>query len=101
MTITLTIKRAWLDAIAKGEKKTEYRSMTDYYMSRFCEFDDAGEFLAWKPIRAIAFRAGYSKAAPSLTVYVEHIELVETLSEDGEGTGEFLFAIHLGNIAKS
>jgi hypothetical protein len=99
MKITLTIKKENLLAIANGDKVVEYRDMTDYYISRFCICDEDGEFVAWKPIKEAAFKAGYSKDAPSAIAEVKQIELVELLDEDGEGTGEFLFAIHLGNIA--
>ncbi|MGL4559430.1 MAG: hypothetical protein ACRCV5_18175 [Afipia sp.] len=75
--------------------------MTDYYISRFCECDDEGEFAAWKNIPFITFRAGYRKDAETITVQVDHIELVELIDEAGEGTDEFLFAIHLGNIAQT
>ena len=33
--LTLPIKKKWLDMIASGEKKEEYREITDYYDTRF------------------------------------------------------------------
>ena len=33
--LTLPIKRKWFDMIASGEKKEEYRALTDYYDTRF------------------------------------------------------------------
>lgn len=97
----LPIKTEYLLAIASGDKAIEYRDTTDYYISRFCHLDSNGEFMDWKPIREITFRAGYSKSSFSVTVPVASIELVELVGENGEGTGEFMFAIHIGDIAKT
>lgn len=96
--MTLPIKRDFLRQIIAGEKKIEYRDMTDFYISRFCVTDEKGDFVAWRPIDQITLRAGYSKDAAQATVSITHVELVELIDEKGEGTNQFLFAIHIGAI---
>lgn len=40
--LTLPIKRKWLDMIASGAKKEEYRELTSYYDTRF---SNVGKFM--------------------------------------------------------
>ena len=35
-TLHLVLKRKWLDMIASGEKREEYRTQSDYWIKRFC-----------------------------------------------------------------
>ena len=93
----LPIKGVYLDGIIEGSKTIEYRDMTDFYISRFCITDANGDFVEWKQIDSITFRAGYSKTSRSATFEIAPIELVELLDEEGNGTDEFLFALHIGN----
>jgi|SanBayMetagenome_1026888.scaffolds.fasta_scaffold37797_1 hypothetical protein len=55
--LTLAVGKQWFDMIASGEKKEEYRAITQYFYSRFD-----------KPITHIKFTNGYGKKVPSVTV---------------------------------
>lgn len=35
-TLTLSLKKKWYDMIASGEKKEEYREITEYWNKRLC-----------------------------------------------------------------
>jgi hypothetical protein len=54
----LTLKRVWFDAIARGEKREEYRTMSPHWRARL-------ENAAFAEIH---FRNGYSKDAPTMLV---------------------------------
>lgn len=56
----LPIMKKWYDMILSGEKKEEYRNITQYYISRFNNIFSNPEDEAW-----ITFRNGYSSASPS------------------------------------
>lgn len=86
--------------ILSGEKKTEYRSFSDYYISRLCILDKDGEIDGYKEIETIRFVLGYRKDRPELVIenkgiFIEH---------DDDEEKEFLttenceFAIDLGEI---
>ena len=62
--LTLPIKKKWFDMILSGEKKEEYRSITDYYGTRFRNVWGYAAYW-WEPHK-IRFRNGYSKGSPSL-----------------------------------
>lgn len=97
--LCLTIKSEYFDQIASGEKKVEYRDMTDFYIDRFCICHKNGDFKAWKPIKAITFIAGRNANAKRLTAEVKRIALEEWLDEKtGAPTDEFTFAIYLGEL---
>lgn len=63
--LTLPIKSKWFNMILSGEKKEEYRSMTQYYTSRFENAKNENNRF-W-----CILRNGYSSNSPSATVYVE------------------------------
>ena len=43
-TLHLNLKREWFDLIASGEKKEEYRAITNYWANRLFEYDWAEEY---------------------------------------------------------
>lgn len=61
----LTLKRQWLDMIASGEKREEYRELKPYWHKR----------LYLKSFDVIVFRNGYSKDAPSMRVQAGKIRI--------------------------
>lgn len=89
MLLPLRIKKEFFDLIESGEKKTEYRDCTDYYISRFVyDVENVGtgniedEVIVFKPIEHILFMCGKK----TLKKQVREIEL-------DEANGYFL--IHL------
>lgn len=85
--LTLPIKKKWFDMILSGEKKEEYRTINDYYETRFMNLfgailivptsifrhtkyeilqgNDVPKEIREEPIQEICFRNGYSKTSPS------------------------------------
>lgn len=68
--LTLTIKKKWFDMICSGEKKEEYREISQYYYLRF------GRYLGWQAIKGewrkeeflCRLRNGYDITSPSVVV---------------------------------
>jgi hypothetical protein len=56
MMITLPIKKQWFDMIASGEKREEYRDLTQHYKSIFDKWIGI-------PVR-VRFRNGYRAESP-------------------------------------
>ena len=82
----LTIKKRWFDLIASGKKKTEYRTITDYWTRRLLDtpFDA-------RVYDEVHFRNGYSKGSPFMRV-----KWIGTEKEAFEG--QLHYAIRLGKI---
>lgn len=59
----LNVRKRWFDMIASGEKKEEYREMSEYWWRRL--YDDFGIV---KKFDVIEFRNGYRKDAPRIRV---------------------------------
>ena len=68
--LTLTIKKEWFDMICSGEKKEEYRDISQYYSRRFARY------LGWKTINGqkkkeeffCRLRNGYDITSPSVVI---------------------------------
>jgi len=92
----LRIKQKYLDQLIAGTKKIEYRSFSDFYISRFCEVK-GDEITDVKDIKEITFVAGYRKDSPKATFETE-IFITEYLHEIPEGLqkGDMLFEIEIG-----
>ena len=85
--LNLTIKKHWCDMIASGEKTEEYREY------RVCNINR----IIGKNHKAIKFRNGYSKNAPSITVDI--IDLVYGKGTPSWGAPpENVFIFRLGHI---
>lgn len=81
----LTLHRRWFDAIARGEKKAEYRLLKPYWAKRLDgrEYDE------------IHFRNGYASDAPFMRV--EWVGLADAFYSP-LGDDKHVFVIHLGKI---
>jgi len=87
----LTLHRLWFDAIAKGEKREEFRQIKPYWTNRFIK-----DGLAIK-YDEIHFKNGYAKDAPFMRV--EWKGLSDTHSSPfGENVN--VYAIKLGKIVE-
>lgn len=104
--LTLIIEQKYFDLIMSGEKKEEYRSFTDYYINRFCEFaiEDGEEvFTGMKPIKHIKLAVGYRKDRKWAIIEVKGLFL-DTFNDylpEGFEKGAQAFTIELGNVAKT
>lgn len=71
--LTLPIKKKWYDMIISGEKKEEYRELTQYYKSRFKNIFDMYTYSfipTGQDVKEIIFRNGYSGSSPSCVAEV-------------------------------
>lgn len=73
--LTLPIKKQWFDMILSGEKKEEYRDITDYYTARFRNV--WGYPAYWGEAHQLKFRNGYAKNAPEFVVECHYAEWLE------------------------
>lgn len=69
-TLFLVLKREPFQQIASGEKTSEYRDYSDYWVKRLMK--DTGEF---KPYTRVLFQNGYRKDAPRMLVELKTIVL--------------------------
>lgn len=99
--ITLIIEKQFFDQIIAGTKKEEYRSVSEYYISRFCDFKN-DEFVGVKPYKSIILAVGYSKTRKWAEVEVKGIFLdtFENMIPEGFKKGDECFTIELGRIMK-
>lgn len=90
--LTLPIKKKWFDMIASGEKKEEYRALTEYYDSRFSNaprFLDDGRWQFY-----VQLRAGYRKDSPTMVITC-WLDVGEGKPEWGAEPGEEYFRLHI------
>jgi hypothetical protein len=107
-TLHLTLKKKWFDMIASGEKKEEYREIKKYWATRLTNGCEAyisellpkgyGYQVAWKDYDSIKFTNGYSKAAPTITVKCEGIDIGVGMTKWGAMRNTEYFIIKLGEI---
>ncbi|MCT3674453.1 ASCH domain-containing protein [Elizabethkingia anophelis] len=95
----LVLTKEWFDKILSGEKKEEYRAMTNFYISRLGVIDEEGDLVDTKQYDTVRFQLGYGKEAPQMVVeckdvLIEHDKDIEdTLTEENSN-----FVIVLGKI---
>lgn len=89
-SLFLTIKKEFFDQIARGEKKEEYREITDYWKSR----------LEDKEYDQVIFQNGYSPDAPRLIVPLLEICKGEVNPEWAplEFLGKEFYVLKLGEV---
>jgi hypothetical protein len=89
----LTLHREWFDAIARGDKREEYRAMSPHWRRKFgivmAQAALPGEpALPWD---VIEFRNGYQKRCPWMRVELLGIE-------EGTWQGQPCFVLKLGRV---
>ena len=99
LILNLTIRRKWLDMIASGEKREEYRRSDNLQVARAW----ARWVNGWRPDDAVALlRAGYTMNAPSIVVEVVGMTIRGAREvrhpEWGEECGIARFVIRLGRV---
>ena len=99
--ITLIITQEFFNQIISGEKKEEYRSLSEYYISRFCNFK-GDEFIGMKDYKSIILAVGYSKTRKWAQIEVKgiFIDTFETIIPEGFKKGDECFTIELGRVLK-
>ena len=99
--ITLIIVQSEFDQIIAGTKKEEYRSLSEYYISRFCNFK-GDEFIGMKDFKSIILAVGYSKARKWAEIEVKgiFIDRFENFIPEGFKKGDECFTIELGKVLR-
>jgi len=118
-TLHLNLKKKWFDMIFSGEKKEEYRDLTNYWFKRLCDMkvqcEDSpvsltkGEVYSTlsqnsdilnhdliKYFDNIIFSNGYAKDRPQFKIECKGIEIKEGCKEWGAIPGQKYFVIKLG-----
>jgi len=104
----LTLKKKWFDMIVSGEKREEYRGVTDYWMIRLAGIKGCGTSYNFtllcnkgnkcREYDFVVFRNGYSKTSPQAMFECKGITVRQGKARVGHGT-DFSFKIkNLGVI---
>ena len=88
-TLHLNLHRKWFDMIRSGEKKEEYREMSDYWKTRMRNVRKHG-------VKTITFSNGYAKDRDQFVIDLKYISIRTGLKEWGAEPGEVYFVLHLG-----
>lgn len=102
-TLTLQIKREFLDKILSGKKKEEFREIRPNNSKKYIEYftaDDGEEDVKPKDIDRIQFFNGYKPGRPEVIIEVKKSEIEYIIDEDGnpieyEENGEFYMAAQM------
>jgi len=84
-TLSLIIKKKYLDEILSGEKKIETREIRPKNASRYCKFDNTGLLLGPVEYDALQLFAGYQTDRAEIIVRITGSEIILF---DDEETGE-------------
>lgn len=100
--LTLIIERQFFDQILAGTKTEEYRSVSDFYISRFCIIEN-DELVGMKPIKHIKLAVGYAKDRKWAIVEVKgiFIDTFEIYIPEGFEKGDRCFTIELGKVLET
>lgn len=118
--LNLVLKRKWFDLIKSGEKKEEYRDLSDHWGARLCykiPLGTGGYLTKWMQLREgnfdclndtsfpnfqdwdeVCFIHGYKPDAERITLQFKGIEIKEGKPEWGAEPGQQYFVIKLGDI---
>ena len=96
--LNLTIRRKWLDMIASGEKREEYRAVTNAQVSNVWRRRLNG----WPDDAVAVLRAGYTMRSPAVVVELAGMTIRGAREvqhpEWGEERGVARFVIKLGRV---
>lgn len=86
-TLTLQIKKDFLDQILSGKKKEEFREIRPNNSKKYIEYytaDDGEEDVKPKQVDRIQFFNGYKADRPEVIIEVKAAEIEYIVDEDGE-----------------
>ena len=94
-TLVLSVRKKWFDLIKSGEKKEEYRDLTEYWKKRFGF--KAGYY---KNHKYVEFRNGYGKNVPKFKIELKNIQIQYPQKKWIDETIKFdnCFVLQLGDI---
>lgn len=99
--LTLPLKRKWYDMISSGEKREEYREVTEYWNKRLCVLliDNVDRYFRIKHFDAVTFTLGYPKKADAtrrMTFKIKDISVDYGKPEWGANEWKKYFVIRIG-----
>lgn len=85
-TLTLQIKKEFLDQILSGKKKEEFREIRPNNSKKYIEYfnDEGDEDVKPKQVDRIQFFNGYKADRPEVIIEVKAAEIEYIVDEDGE-----------------
>lgn len=98
-TLHLPLKKQWFDMIKSGEKKEEYRELSEYWESRIYNTP----YPPMKVYGFVEFSLGYPKKGDSerrMTFELKDITIGEGKPEWGAEKGKRYFVLKLGRRVK-
>ena len=93
-TLQLNLHKKWFDMILSGEKREEYRELSDYWKKRM-------QNVKKNNVRTITFSNGYAKNRRQIIVSLEYISIRNGIVEWGAERDKACFVLHLGKIITS
>jgi hypothetical protein len=99
-TLHLNLTKKWFDMILSGEKKEEYREITDYWIRRLLCKKGMNHYIL-KNFDTITFSNGYSKNRRQFAIEIKDFRIKEGREDWGAEKGEKYFVIELGKLISS
>jgi len=100
-TLHIPIQKKWFDMILSGEKKEEYREISDHWITRLIDTKTqptVGD--GFKNFHVVKFKNGYARNSPSATVQFLSVHIGFGNQAWGATPGQKYFVITLGEIIK-
>jgi len=91
LTLHLNLHRKWFDMILKGDKKEEYRIISEYWLKRLINAKKRG-------VKTITFSNGYSKDRPQFIIEIIDIRIGKGKVKWGADQDDIYIIIYLGKI---
>lgn len=87
----LNITKPHLDRILSGEKKVEFRELSDYYLKKVAFFNSKKEYIGDKPITHILFQNGMTNPPKRALVEMkQNIDKYEKVQNPEDPTTQFV-----------
>lgn len=90
-TLHLNLIKKWYDMILSGDKKEEYRELSDYWKARFKTVQENN-------IKKVTFSNGYRKNRRQMVVEISYIRIGRGIEEWGAVPGKQYFVTVLGKV---
>ena len=102
-TFHLNLKKEWFDMILSGEKKEEYRDITDYWKNRFAKLFTT-KFLGetyYPIVETITFSNGYAKDRRQFEIEWKGTMIGKGKEEWGADSDKEYYVFQLGKVLQS
>lgn len=96
-TLHLNLTRKWFDMILSGEKKHEYREITDYWIKRL-SIPEGKYYRCRQDFNTVTFSNGNSKHRVEFVVKLDRISTGTGVHRWGAMRNRRYFILHLGAV---